>query len=240
MAKKVNGIKVYGRYSLRVILSSIFTIVASIGFLALMFFPISQYTKGDVTYALNAFDYVAYTLNEYFGIDVGVVDSIGNVSHIFLKDGVVSGGSQYFGDLATLTSSNVLISWFPGLAEYINIAISASFLLLVVFGIFLLLKGFIHLIVGTYPKGTKGLTSLSFFVMIIFVLATFVSNFCYKHLMLDNFNDVTFVNCVIPFIVWGVYLVVWFIQSWIKKSLIKGNLYISNAAKIKKDKKNAN
>lgn len=247
MAKKVNGIKIYPKYSVGSILSAVFCLLVGVGIvLGTLMLPVFTANIDGGTVGANAADFLNIGLRwlEIDGLDpvYEVLDS----THLFkTADFNVSSFSTMINSAATISStcSNVTISWYGGVYGWVLLAGGAGFLISLVFAAALIIIAILNLIFGTYPKGAKVLTLLSFVFMTFVAVTSFITTFCVKYALIEEYfgsgiNDFECAYCWAPFAAWGLCGVGLVVQSWIKSLMIKGKLYVSEARKIKKTKEN--
>lgn len=239
MAKKVNGIKIYPKYSVGSIISAAFCIISGAAIIvACVLLPV--YTIGGLS--MSGIDFSFLAINEIGGTPE--ILNLSNNFHLITPDKFnltfcyekINACCE-----AASSSSNFAVFWLQkDICKYIIIAIGFSNILVVLLGVFLFIKGVVRVILGTYPKHSKSLSILSFIIYFIFVIGIFALSFTTKYLIEDAtinpLGDLVVEYSPWPYAAWGVMLVSFVGQCWIKTLLVKGKLYVAGARKIKKSK----
>lgn len=239
MASKVNGIRLYSKRSIGCILSASFCVLVGLMIvLGLTFFPIFKAEINGVVSQANAFDYLAAVANDN---NIDFLDSIKGFTH-FLNSNAYN--DTIFDSFKTFKNSaenvpNVAVSWYGSVYAVVDIVLGACYGILLVLGLYILIEGIVRLATGTYPKQSRAFTVISFFVMLLFVISSFITNFCIKYIALEVIGEgETYVAkaCPLQYITLVILLLCWVGQYWVYVLCIKGRLYVANARRIKKHK----
>ena len=238
MANKVNGIKIYPKHSLGSVLCASFgTFAGFMLVIGLTFFPILGATINGKLTQVNAFDYLTYAP---FFSSLGL-DGITGFTHFLNKNAY---NRDFFDHLIAFRSlasgtGNYAVVWYDAGANVLDAIISFTFVLMMIMAAFLFIEGIIRLITGTYHKSAKGLTIACFFLMLLFITASFFTNFCAKYLARELMSDgETYVPkaCPMQYILFFLMLACWIVQHYVYNSMIKGKLYVADARLIKGQK----
>lgn len=238
MANKVNGIKIYPKHSLGSVLCASFgTFAGFMLIIGLTFFPILGATINGKLTQVNAFDYLTYAP---FFSSLGL-DGITGFTHFLNKNAY---SRDFFDHLIAFRSlasgtGNYAVVWYDAGANVLDAIISFTFVLMMIMAAFLFIEGIIRLITGTYHKSAKGLTIACFFLMLLFITASFFTNFCAKYLARELMSDgETYVPkaCPMQYILFFLMLACWIVQHYVYNSMIKGKLYVADARLIKGQK----
>lgn len=238
MANKVNGIKIYPKHSLGAILCASFgTFAGFMLVIGLTFFPILGATINGKLTQVNAFDYLTYAP---FFSSLGL-DGITGFTHFLNKNAY---NRDFFDHLIAFRSlasgtGNYAVVWYDAGANVLDAIISFTFVLMMIMAAFLFIEGIIRLITGTYHKSAKGLTIACFFLMLLFITASFFTNFCAKYLAREVMSEgETYVPkaCPMQYILFFLMLACWIVQHYVYNSMIKGKLYVADARLIKGQK----
>ena len=244
MVSKVNGIKIYPKRSLGTVLSgSVCVFTGFIILLLLTLFPIIGATINGTIMQANAVDYASDVFSSGDLKAINFLDSFSKGTHFFAS-------SKYNSDLFTYLTSfktagnieNAAVSWYAGGFVYLvfDYIMAFGYIILFVLAAFMLVEGIIRLATGTYPKTSRILTVVSFFVLTLFVISSFITNFCTKYIAKEVMGEgETYVVkvCPLQYILWIILLLCWVGQYWINVLFIKGKLYVADARLIKKRNK---
>lgn len=238
MVSKVNRIKIYPKHSLGSILCASFAVFA--GFMliiGLTFFPILGATVNGKLTQVNAFDYLTY-IPAFSSLRL---DGITGFTH-FLNKGAYT--RDFFDHLIAFRSvasgtGNYAVFWYDAGAPALDTIIGVTFLLMMLMAAVLFIEGIVRLATGTYHKSAKGLTIACFFLMLLFIIASFFTNFCAKYLARELMADGETYDpkvCPMQYILFFIMLACWIVQHCVYNSMIKGKLYVADARLIKGQK----
>lgn len=250
MAKKVNGIKIYPRHSLSGLIGSLLVIVTALGVVfAITFLPIALVELNGATYQINGYDFADIVLrnNTFFSFELP--SSIADITHLIEGDKY---NQSVFESLYSSAISkgqscdNFVISWFGidvgicKIGDFVRLAMAASYVLVLVGCVLLLLVAIMKLIFGTYPKSAKGLSTFIFVFLFIFCLCSVIMKLCTKYIAIGTFDaaDIpsSFGICYWQYVALGGLLLMIVVQNTLYKSAVKDKLFVPKAKKIKKNR----
>lgn len=242
MVSKVNGIKIYPKHSLGCILSASFgTFVGFMLLIGLTLFPIFGATINGQIMQVNGMDYFADVISRTSGSLGNVLHSIGNATHFLASKKYNLELLNYFETFRDSASSieNYAVSWYGNAYKAFDIILTGCYALLMLFALALFIEGIIRLATGTYHKNAKSFTVVCFFLMLLFVIASFMTNFCTKYIALEVLGEgQTYVakTCAMQYSLFFICLFAWIGQHWVYSSMIKGKLYVADGRLIRKHK----
>ena len=250
MVSKVNGIKIYPKHCLGSTLCAAFYVFA--GFMivfGLSFFPMLSSTINGTVMRATPLDLIGNFFEQTSEVkDGNLFKSLSVVTHFFNPKKYNSEVLNVINNLRDGASEvgNYAVFWYGSAYMAFDIIITVSYLLLAIFGLYMLVEGIIRLVTGTYPKFCTLFTGIAFFLLILFCVSSFVTNFCLKYIALEAMPEgETYVSnaCPLQYIVWGLVFACWIAEFWVYALFIKGKLYVANARLIrgrKRAKKGAN
>ena len=190
---------------------------------------------------VNGMDYFADVIGRNSGSLGNVLHSIGNATHFLASKKYNLELLNYFETFRDSASSieNYAVSWYGGAYKAFDIILAGCYALLMLFALALFIEGIIRLATGTYHKNAKSFTVVCFFLMLLFVIASFITNFCTKYIALEVLGEgETYVakTCAMQYTLFFICLFAWIGQHWVYSSMIKGKLYVADGRLIRKHK----
>ena len=242
MVSKVNGIKIYPKHSLGCILSASFgTFVGFMLLIGLTLFPIFGATINGQIMQVNGMDYFADVVSRSLSSLGDVLHSIGNATHFLASKKYNLELLNYFETFRNSASNieNYAVCWYGSAYKAFDIILAGCYALLMLFALALFIEGIIRLATGTYHKNAKSFTIVSFFLMLLFIIASFITNFCTKYIALEVLEEgETYVakTCAMQYVLFFICLFAWIGQHWVFTTMIKGKLYVADGRLIRKHK----
>ena len=190
----------------------------------------------------NAVDYASDVLANGPLAGINFLDGFSKGTHFFAS-------SKYNADLfnyltsfkETINIGNVAVSWYGSIYSAFDYIMAFGYIALFFLALFIMVEGIIRLATGTYPSiSSIKLTAISFGVMTLFIVSSFITNFCTKYIAIEVIPEgETYVakTCPLQYILWILLLICLIGQYWINVLLIKGKLYVADGRLIKKTKK---
>ncbi|MCR5308793.1 MAG: hypothetical protein K6E21_01625 [Bacilli bacterium] len=242
MVSKVNGIKIYPKRSLGSILSgSICVFLGLMILFCLTLFPIIGATINGVVMQANAIDYAHNVLANSF-LKINFLESFAKGTHFFASSKYNSDLFNYLSSFKEATNiGNAAVGWYTqnSISDVFDYILAFGYITLCILALFIFVEGIIRLATGTYPYISRRLTVVAFFVLTLFVISSFITNFCTKYIAKEVLGDGDIYiakTCPLQYILWIILLICWIAQYWINVLFIKGKLYVADAALIRKNK----